>query len=316
MCKAPSPGPPDTGTFHAVDTRIRTPGDGATLLRMTSIEPLIRRAGGAIATHELHAAGITRTSIVKLLDAGRMHRVRQGWYALPDIAPVVRRAVRVGGVLTCATALSAHGFWSVSDRGTHVRVPRNACRLRSAEDSRRRLSDRPTMVTVHWRDGFPERRRLVASPEDALDDWFRCAPRDWALGGLDSVIRTRPVDRERLLERYGVSEWEGVDGRCESGTENVFYRRMLRLGIHPWRQVRIPGSSPFDFLIGSRLLVEVDGATFHDEAGQFARDRAKDALAHALGYLPLRFSHDQVIHGWTHVEAAVLSVVGRGDHLR
>ncbi len=119
-----------------------------------------------------------------------------------------------------------------------------------------------------------------------------------------------------LLERYGVSEWEGVDGRCESGTEYVFYRRMLRLGIHPWRQVRIPGSSPFDFLIGTRLLVEVDGATFHDEADQFARDRAKDALAHTLGFTPLRFSHDQVIHDRTVVEAAVLAVVARGDHVR
>lgn len=283
---------------------------------MTSIEHLVRRAGGAIATHELHAAGITRTGIVRLLDAGRMHRVRQGWYAMPDLAPVVRRAVRVGGVLTCATALSAHGVWSVADRGIHVRVPRNACRLRSAEDSRRRLSGQATKVTVHWRDGSPEKRRLIAVVEEALDDWFQCAPRDWALGGLDSLIRTRPDDREVLLKRFGVSEWEGVDGRCESGTENVFYRRMLRLGIHPWRQVRIPGSSPFDFQIGTRLLVEVDGATFHDEVGQFARDRAKDALAHTLGYLPLRFSHDQVIHGWTDVEATVLAVVGRGDHLR
>lgn len=283
---------------------------------MTSIEHLVRSAGGTIATHELHAAGITRRGISRRLDAGHLHRVRHGWYVLPELAPLVRRAVRVGGLLTCSAALRAHGLWSVSDGELHVRVPRNACRLRSPEHSRRRLADVSAPVTVHWTGRTPASTRLIAAPEQALDDWFRCAPRDWALAALDSLVRRSPGSHATLLARYGVSEWEGVDGRCESGTENVFFRRMLGLGIHPWRQVRIPGSSPFDFLIGTRLLVEVDGASFHDEAGQFARDRAKDALAHTLGYLPVRFSHDQVIHDWRRVEAAVLAVVIRGDHLR
>ncbi|KQV26171.1 endonuclease domain-containing protein [Yonghaparkia sp. Root332] len=234
---------------------------------------------------------------------------------LPGTAAPALQAVRVGGVLTCSRALEAHDLWSVQRSGVHVRVHHTSCRLRTTRDSRERLSEHPDdRAVVHWSPSSTDSSRLLAGPLDALDDYFSCIERDIALAALDSLIRRVPEQASELRRRFGVDEWEGVDGRRDSGTETVFSVRMLRLGIAPLRQVPLPGVGRVDFLIGRRLVIEVDGRGYHDLADQFERDRARDAAISSGGRRGLRFSHDQVLHRWAEVEHAVLAAIERGDH--
>lgn len=280
------------------------------------IEELIRRAGGSVSTAELHGAGIGRAELARLLREGRLWRARQGWYVARGTAPAILQAVRVGGVLTCERALTAHSLWSAPQAGVHVRVHHSACRLRTPRDSRRRLTSQPDhTAVVHWSRESIDSTRVLAGPLDALDDYFACADRDHALGALDSLIR---LDRRRasaLCDRFGVHEWEGVDGGCESGIETIFYVRMLRLGVFPHRQVPLPGVGRVDFLLGRSLVVEVDGRTFHDLEASFESDRTRDAAISDGGRRALRFSHDQVLKRWVEVERAVRAALARGDHL-
>lgn len=280
------------------------------------LDRLITAAGGAITTAELHRAGITRSALDRLLRRGQLWRARQGWYVSSGTAIPVLHAVRVGGVLTCARALEAHRLWSIADRGVHVRVQHSACRLRTSHDFRQRLAEHPDpAVTTHWSPDSTDSSRLVAGPLDALDDYFACVERDVALGSLDSMIRSDPARASALRRRFGVGDREGVDGGCESGIETVFFVRMLRLGLAPRRQILLPGVGRVDFLLGDRLVVEVDGRRFHDVESQFEKDRTRDAHVSASGRRALRFSHDQVLERWTEVERAVLASVARGDHL-
>lgn len=283
---------------------------------MTDIEALVRASGGALRTCELYAAGIDRWALARFVEAGRLWRVRRGWFVLPGTASPVIRAVRVGGALTCGQALAAAGIWSLHDPRTHVRVPRTASRLRTAHDSRLRLSevqDRRTIV--HWTSTGRPPSRLIVEPAHALDDYFACTERDVALASLDSFIRRKPGHASALLRRFGVTLREGIDGGCESGVETIFYVRMLRLGLNPRRQVPVPGVGRVDFLFGSRLVVEIDGGEFHDLPDVFERDRARDAALSASGFRSLRFSFQQVVHRWADVEKAVLTAIARADHL-
>lgn len=235
---------------------------------------------------------------------------------LAGTAAPVTRAVRVGGTLTCGEALAAAGIWSLRDSRTHVRVPRTASRLRSVHDARRRLADAPSPDTVvHWTETSTPSSRLIADPLRALDDSFACVERDHALASLDSMIRQQPGRASVLLRRFGVSLREGIDGGCESGTETIFFVRMLRLGVAPRRQVALPGVGRVDFLVGARLVIEVDGREFHDRDDAFERDRSRDAVLSAAGMRCLRFSHHQVVRRWVEVENAVLAALSRGDHL-
>jgi very-short-patch-repair endonuclease len=70
-----------------------------------------------------------------------------------------------------------------------------------------------------------------------------------------------------------------------------------------------------DFVIGERLVIEVDGAEYHTDPVRFEADRRRDALLSARGYRVLRFSYRLVIDDWPTVETAVLAAVARGDHL-
>ncbi|MBA8849051.1 DUF559 domain-containing protein [Microcella alkalica] len=231
-------------------------------------------------------------------------------------APAVVQAVRVGGVLTCARALEAHSLWSARQAGVHVRVHHSACRLRAPRDSRRRLATQSDhSAVVHWSPGSIDSTRLLAGPLDALDDYFACTDRDHALGALDSLIRLNRGRASALCDRFGVREWEGVDGGCESGIETIFFVRMLRLGVFPHRQVPLPEVGRVDFLLGRSLVVEVDGRSFHDLEASFESDRSRDAAISDGGRRPLRFSHDQVLKRWVEVERAVLGALARGDHL-
>ena len=281
---------------------------------MTTLERLVADHGGTIATHELHTGGLTRTDIAAAVRTGHLWRARQGWYVTPGTDTTLVRAVRVGGRATCSTALSSAGVWVMPDRRLHVRVDRNDCRLRSVRSSRVRLNDSPQdRVVVHWRDALSTQSRLICDVADALDDYRGCAPHDWYLASLESSIRQHKGLIRELRARGHQAIGDAIDGRCESGIETMCWVRLLRK-LDAQRQVVISGVGRVDFLVGSRLVIEVDGATFHDRESQFEDDRRRDAELSARGYRVLRFSYQQIVNDWSLVEAAIWAALARNDH--
>lgn len=110
-----------------------------------------------------------------------------------------------------------------------------------------------------------------------------------------------------------VESLNGIDGVHESGTETLVFWRMRRLGIVLSPQIAIPTVGRVDFVAGRRLVIEVDGYTYHSDPERFERDRNRDALLSKLGYRVLRFSYKQVLHRWQEVEDAILAAIARGD---
>jgi very-short-patch-repair endonuclease len=105
----------------------------------------------------------------------------------------------------------------------------------------------------------------------------------------------------------------------ESGTESILFFRLSssleRVGIPFRSQVAVPGVGRVDFVIGERLIVEVDGARYHTDRERFESDRRRDAYASASGHRALRFSFRQVTERWPEVESAIWAAIARGDHV-
>jgi very-short-patch-repair endonuclease len=85
---------------------------------------------------------------------------------------------------------------------------------------------------------------------------------------------------------------------------------MRRIGVRFRQQVRI-GRDRVDFLIGDRLVVEIDSTGYHDPVA----DAKRDARLSMRGYRVLRFHYDQVVNHWNEVLGSVLAALSRGDHL-
>lgn len=276
---------------------------------------LLDARGGLIATHELIEAGLGRRARQQLLDDGVLWRIRQGWFARPDVDSMTLRAVRVGGVLTCGHALRRQGLWALEHPELHVRVAGTDSRLRDERDSRRRRSAESTAI-VHWTRRPDETERLVATVSDALSDYRRCVPLDWYLAALDSALHRAPLERDALRRDGHPVGVDGIDGVCESGTETMFWLAIRRLLPSVRRQQWIPGIGRVDFLVGERLVVEIDSREFHDTGSGRAADRRRDLDLSLAGYRCLRFDYDQIVNHLDRVIAAVLAAVSRGDHLR
>lgn len=281
---------------------------------MRILTTLAAERGGLIPTFRLRQCGITPRRIAALCHSGRLVRVRQGWYVLPGMPRTIIEAVRVGGQLTCHGALDMLGVWVANDHRLHVAVNSDATQLRTTHDpSRRREPDDPR-VRVHWRRASTATSSVMSTVVDALGDYARCAPFELVAAAVESAVHHGKLDREHpLASRFSSF---GIDGTCESGTETIFWLRMRQHRLPIIRQARFRGIGRVDFVIGERLIIEVDGREFHDNETSFELDRKRDAQLSVLGYRVLRFSYRQVMTDWPQVEAAVLAAVSRGDHLR
>ncbi len=102
---------------------------------------------------------------------------------------------------------------------------------------------------------------------------------------------------------------------AESGLESLLRLRLHRLGIPLRTQIEVPGVGRVDFVLGDRLILEVDGRTGHDDDESRHKDRMRDVTAAAHGFDTLRFDYALVVHDWPIVEQAILAKIARRVHV-
>lgn len=277
------------------------------------------RAGGAAPFRAFDAAGVPRAAVLAAARSGELLRVRNGWFALPDAQADVLRAVRVGGTATASTVARMHGLWVPARDRLHVRVPPTASRLHSPEDRRLALDAERHGVCVH----YTARSGVVAGRDDlpsALAEMFACAEVGDALATVESafdrrvldpahldVVRSHlPVSRRNLLDR--------VDPNSQSGLETKVRLLLRSIRVRFRAQAWIDGVGAVDFLVGERLVIEVDGWRYHSEREDFEEDRRRDFELVTRGYLVLRLSYRQVMHEWARSSAGIRLLISRGEH--
>jgi very-short-patch-repair endonuclease len=278
---------------------------------VVSVEHALARRGGAAPRARLIDDGFTDAGISAALRRGTVVRARPGWFVLRDVDPRLLAAVRCGGRLACRSALALRGVWVLDDHALHIEVQRTSSRLKGMPGAREQT------ITAHWRlDGRSLRAdgaQPVASLIEALECLRQCGSFEDLVCALDSALNLRLIGlarAEKVLAQTGI-----LDRASESGLETLTRIRLARLGIRCRSQVSIAGLARVDLVIGDRLIVELDGAQWHDNPAQIARDRDRDAALTAIGFRLLRFGFLQVVNDWPLVEAAILSFIEAGDHL-
>ncbi|MEL4319657.1 DUF559 domain-containing protein [Leifsonia sp. YIM 134122] len=285
---------------------------------MNEIQRLVTNVGGVADYRAMDAMGIPRSVVREAVRTGGLVPVRSRWFASPLAHPDVVRAVRVGGVLTGASVARTNGLWLLSDDLLHVRVRSTASRLSSPDDRATPLAADLHKVCVHY-SLWPKTSPCVDSVGDAIVEMFRCGDGRSALAALDSALNKRllgQADLARMRPRIPLGKlwiFDRADAGAQSGLESLVRLLLATTRVQHRTQVWIAPAGRVDILIGDRLVLELDGRTFHTGEA-FEDDRRRDFALIMQGYLVLRISYQMVMNRWDEVAAGILHLVRRNEH--
>jgi very-short-patch-repair endonuclease len=151
--------------------------------------------------------------------------------------------------------------------------------------------------------------RPLTTVDDALERLLICQPKPTSIAVIDSAVRGGIVDAERV--RHTIARVPAVfrvspadlDPVAESGIESLVRVALRDAGLRVASQVVIPGIGRVDFLVESRVIVEVDGREWH--RGEQARDYRRDLEALQRGYRVVRVDYEHAVARAQLVVAAV-----------
>ncbi|MDQ1135941.1 very-short-patch-repair endonuclease [Microbacterium sp. SORGH_AS 1204] len=261
---------------------------------------------------ELRSAGRSRRTIAAEVASGFLLHLRRGVYAERGTCEPVVSAAQHGGTPACVTAARHLGLWVLEGTDQiHVWMreaghgyPHDGC-----------------SCILHWSD-IPLERAFASLPiAHVLRQILRCRGVEQFFVALESALRLRLL---RSSDRAWLHDNTNAHGRealrlarsdADSGLESLVRWRLRNRRLPVRTQVKVVSVGRVDLIIGDVLIVEVDGAPFHDGESQRHRDLRRDAHAAAWGYITLRFDYALVVHDWPTVEMAILAYVDRNLHL-
>lgn len=273
---------------------------------MQHLPDTVAAAGGVARVGALRARGFSRRTIESAVSAGMLLRPRNGWVALPGADPLLVAAARAGVVLTCVTQAQRLGLWVLRQDAVHVAAPPH-----------RHIGEVRAGTHVHWAKPVVPRHpeALVDVVENVLALAAACLPREEALATWESALRQGLVSRAELQRMALPSTARAVLAECspysDSGLETFVPKRLRFLRLPIRQQVWLAGH-PVDFLLGDRLVLQIDGG--HHVGAQRRSDIAHDARLMLLGYHVIRLDYAQIVTGWPAVHDLIVRAVAQGLH--
>lgn len=263
----------------------------------------------------LRASGMNRAAIDRAVRAGTLSRIRRGLYRCAELCGPVLSAAEHGGVLGCVSAARHLGLWLLDEddekvhvsMGTHSRTHHQECGC-----------------VAHWDedDTAAAADAGLATVTRLLRQMLSCSGVAAFFPALESARRKDLIGEEGLVwlrENTNTRGRDAVDfsrSDADSGLESLFRWQLRDLAAILRCQVEVASVGRVDFLIGDRLIVEIDGRENHAGQDKRHKDLVRDANAAAWGYITLRFDYALIVHDWDSVEAAVRGLVEAGMHLR
>ena len=270
-----------------------------------AIAEIARRQHGVVAFSQLAGLGLDKAAVRRRVEAGRLHRLHRGVYAVGHRA-LTRRSYLVAAVLAIGddAALShrsAAELWGI--RGSHwqidVTCPR-ALRQRGGMTLHRHPLPADEVVV---RDGI----RVTSPPRTLLDlagvlgpQQLRRAYEQAEILRLDSTLSLG-----RLIERHenrkgtnalcGLLGSQALPAITKRELEERFLTTIRAGGLpEPRTNTVVEGLEVDAFWPAARLVVELDSRGFHLNRIAFERDRERDRKLMLAGYRVVRITWRQL----------------------
>jgi predicted transcriptional regulator of viral defense system len=272
-------------------------------LRTLAVVRVAERQGGVVSWGQLATCGVTRSTVSRWVDRGRLHRVHPGVYAVGHrvlgIEARLRAALLYAGPAAVLSHTSAAWWWGV--------IAAQPVRIHlSAPGDRASLRD----VCVHHPrrlDATHHRSLPVSTLPRTLLDLAAMLPFDQlrrALAEADHRCLFNPTAVHASLRRGqpgSAALRRALDQHCPSlaDTLSMLEQRFLALceatGLPLPEVNRVVAGLKVDALWRrQRVIVELDGHASHAFAAAAEEDRRRELLLRAAGHRVLRYTWQQV----------------------
>lgn len=189
---------------------------------------------GIFAASELGNLGSSDKAIADLVAAGRLIRLRRGWFASPLANTDALRALQLGGRLGCLSGCKAHGLWVPPHSDLHVILNPGAVAQRQPDGvtfHRSLISHHQALIPlkdclsqVLHRHGV-ETGLVVIESAVSLDLLHEADAR--------AILRAAPARHQAALGRFRLG--------AQSGSETRLRLFLQRRNVQVQAQVEIPG---------------------------------------------------------------------------
>jgi hypothetical protein len=276
---------------------------------------LARVAGeqdGVVSLGQLRACGIGRGGVTTRVRKGHLHRMHRGVYAVGHLAVPPRGRLRAA-VLACGkwavlSHFSAAEFWGLvtaEDRPPQVSVSGSAGRrIPGLRVHRRRsLVDRDVWMRDGMRVTSPAQTLLDIAPDLTPSELRRTVRRAQAEGRVN--IRQLLDVLSRAHGHRGAARLRAITADGPAPTRSELEDVVLDLIDRVTSErpdvnvlLHLEGERPIrpDFLWRRiRLVIEADGAVWHDDKLTREDDASRQAILEAHGYRVLRVTWEQAV---------------------
>lgn len=281
---------------------------------------LARAQHWVVTRGQLLELGYTSRAIEMRLQAGRLHPLHAGVYAVGRPA-LTREGHFIAAVLACGDGAAL----SDESAGEHWRI--RAPRLGPIHVSVRGRHARRRGIQVHRRAAFETTRHLGVPVTTAVctivqlattlaDDPLERSVNEAVNLGLTDPVRLRAAVAGMPHRRGAGRILRLLDRDTYAVTDSRLEQRLLRIALKaglpkPATQVRREGGRVDFFWPELGLIVEADSLRFHRTPAQQRADRLRDQRHAAAGFQTLRFTHWQIFHEPEHVAATLAAVARR-----
>lgn len=290
------------------------------------VAALARGQRGLVTSDQLRELGVSTSAIGRATARGSLHTLWRGVYAvapLPALDPLARQ---LGAVLVLAPDAwlshdSAAGLWGLRQlRGQRIHVTVTGDRGRAlAGIDVHRVSELDPCDTRR-RHGIPvtaPARTLIDLAADLSDRELERIF-DEALARRTLRVSEMKAALERHTGRRGIArarrlvDADRPTAMTRSEAEERFLSLVRRSGLpHPETNVLFEGFE-VDFLCrAERVVVEIDGHTFHSSRRALERDHQRDARLQASGVMVLRFTWRELLERPEAVLVTVAAALAR-----
>ena len=254
---------------------------------------------GVVSIAQLHELGLTRDAVARRVQAGRLHRLHRGVYAVGHT--VLNRNARYlaavlaagdGAVLSHRSAAILWGIHRSNAAKIDVTVPRT-CGFRSTRTIAVHRPRLPPIAMTHA--GV-----RVTTPGRTLQDLATAVPRRMLEKAAEMAEALRlhvelDPDHPGDARLAAVLDQHDLDHTTRSPLEDDFLELCDRYAIpRPLVNTVVEGFEVDFVWPEARLIVETDSRTWHDTADAFERDRVRDARLTAAGWRVVRFTRRRV----------------------